>query len=109
MSDFISKALLCGLGLASLTKDTIQKAAEDLVDQCKLSEEEGRRLVKELQRRSAQAQKALEKQVNTGVHKVLENLNLLEIVTERMQGAKAAGKRVKKSRPRDAAPKARAR
>ena len=52
--------MLCGLGLASLTKDAIQKSADDLVKQSKISEEEGRRLVKDLQRHSAQAQKALE-------------------------------------------------
>ncbi len=75
MSDLISRALLCGLGLASLTKDAVQKTVEDFVDQSKISEEEGRRLVKELQRRSTQAQKALEKKVETAVYKVLKNLN----------------------------------
>ena len=63
MSDLISRALLSGLGLASLTKDAIKKTAEDLVDQSKLSEEEGRKLVEDLQRRSTQAQKALEKKI----------------------------------------------
>ena len=57
MSDTISKALLCGLGLASLTKDAIQKTAEDLVNQSKISEEEGRKLVKDLQRRSKQCKR----------------------------------------------------
>jgi polyhydroxyalkanoate synthesis regulator phasin len=76
VSDIISRALLCGLGLANLTKDAIQKTAEELVDQSKISEEEGRKLVKDLQRRSVQAEKALEKKVETAVHKVLKNLNL---------------------------------
>jgi len=92
LSDLISRALLCGLGLASLTKDAIRKTAEDLVDQSKLSEEEGRRLVKELQRRSTQAQKALEKKVEIAVHKVLKNFNL-EIIKDRPKEAKAAVKR----------------
>jgi len=105
MSDFISKALLCGLGLASLTKETIQKTAEELVDQCKLSETEGRRLVKELQRRSTQAQKALEKVGNSAVHAMLKNLNLVAIVADRMNGAKIAdtgGRKSPKSRARKA-------
>jgi polyhydroxyalkanoate synthesis regulator phasin len=76
MSDIISRAVLCGLGLANLTKDAIKKTAEDLVDQSKISEEEGRKLVKELQRRSVQAEKALEKKVETAVHKALGKLNL---------------------------------
>jgi len=76
MSDLISRALLSGLGLASLTKDAIKKTAEDLVDSSKLSEEEGRKLVEDLQRRSTQAQKALEKKIESSVHKVLKKLNL---------------------------------
>ena len=52
MSDTMSKALLCGLGLASLTKDTIEKTVEELIKQSKITEEEGKRVLKELPRRS---------------------------------------------------------
>jgi polyhydroxyalkanoate synthesis regulator phasin len=99
MSDLITRALLSGLGLASLTKDAIQKTAEDLVNKSNLSEEEGRRLVKELHRRSTKAQKDLEKTVETAVNKLLKNLNLA-IVSERPKGAKAAPKKAGKSRQR---------
>ncbi len=92
MSDVISRALLCGLGLASLTKEAIEKTAKDFVDHSKISEEEGRRLVKELQRRSTQAQKALEKTVETAVHKVLKNFNL-EIIKDKPKEAKASAKK----------------
>ncbi|MGD0769614.1 MAG: hypothetical protein ABSB42_15635 [Tepidisphaeraceae bacterium] len=92
MSDLISRALLCGLGLASLTKDAIRKTAEEFVDQSKISEAEGRRLVKELQRRSTQAQKALEKKVEIAVRKVLKNFNL-EIIKDKPKEAKAAAKK----------------
>jgi polyhydroxyalkanoate synthesis regulator phasin len=93
MSDVFTKALLSGLGLASLTKDAIKKTVEDLVDKSKISEEEGRRLVKDFQRRSAQTQKDVEKKVKTAVNKVLKNLNLT-IVSDRPKGAgrKRAGK-----------------
>ncbi len=99
MSDIISRALLCGLGLANLTKDAIQKTAEELVDQSKLTEEEGRRLIKDLQRRSVQAEKALEKKVETAVHKVLKNLNL-QVIHDRPKaaGKKKAGKKSGKKR-----------
>jgi polyhydroxyalkanoate synthesis regulator phasin len=92
LSDLISRALLSGLGLASLTKDAIKKTAEDLVDQSKLSEEEGRKLVEDLQRRSTQAQKALEKKIESSVHKVLKKLNLA-IIHDPPKGAKASGKK----------------
>ena len=92
MSDLISRALLCGLGLASLTKDAIRKTAEDLVDRSKISEEEGRRLVKDLQRRSTQAQKTLETKVEIAVRKVLKNFNL-EIIKDKPKEAKAVAKK----------------
>ena len=105
MSDVISRALLCGLGLASLTKDAIQKTAKDLVDQSKISEAEGRRLVKDLQRRSKQAQKALEKHADAAVHSVFRNLDLAAIINDRLKGAKPAAKSAKKTRRRSAATK----
>ncbi|MGA2582532.1 MAG: hypothetical protein ABSG31_04570 [Tepidisphaeraceae bacterium] len=92
MKDVFTKALLSGLGLASLTKDAIQKTAEDLVDRSKLSEEEGKRIVKELHRRSTQAQKAIESKIEKSVHKVLKQLNL-EIIKNPAKGAKSAKKK----------------
>jgi len=106
MSDLISKALLCGLGLASLTKDAIQKTVEDLVEESKISEAEGRRLIKDLQRRSTQAQKTLEKHVDTTVHRVLTSLDLTGMIIDRLQGkkgtkgVKAKGKRKPKAQRR---------
>jgi polyhydroxyalkanoate synthesis regulator phasin len=106
MSDLLSKALLCGLGLASLTKDAIQKAVEDLIRRSKISEEEGRKLVKDLQRRSTLAQKALEKQIDSATHKALQHLNLPTIISDRLKDADSAGKGARKSRRRGAASKA---
>jgi polyhydroxyalkanoate synthesis regulator phasin len=92
MNDLFTRALLSGLGLANLTKDAIRKTAEDLVDQSKLSEEEGRRLVKDLHRRSTQAQKAIETKIESSVRKVLKQFNL-EIVKNPPKGGKSAGKK----------------
>ena len=104
MNDGISKALLCGLGLASLTKDAIQKTVEDLVKRSKITEEEGKKLIKGLQQRSKQARGALEKQVDKAVHKVFEHLDLSAIINDRLKGAKP--KAAKKSRRRRGASKA---
>jgi polyhydroxyalkanoate synthesis regulator phasin len=91
MSDMFTKALLSGLGLASLTKDAIKKTVEDLVDRSKISEEEGRRLVKDFQRRSTETQKDVEKKVKTAVNKVLKNLNL-EVVSAGSKRGKSGRK-----------------
>jgi polyhydroxyalkanoate synthesis regulator phasin len=76
MSDLISRAVLCGLGLASLSKDAIQKTAEDFIEQSKLSEEEGRRLVKEIHRKASQIQKTLDKKVEDAVNHALRGLDV---------------------------------
>jgi len=109
MNEVISKALLCGLGLVSLTKDAIQKTAEDLVKQSKISEEEGKRVVKDLQRRSKQAKKALEKEVDADVHKLLQNVDLTAIINDRLKAAKPAARTAKKVRRRNGATKTRSR
>jgi polyhydroxyalkanoate synthesis regulator phasin len=109
LSDVMGKALLCGLGLASLTKDAIQKTAEDLVKQSKISEEEGRKLVKDLQGRSKRAQKALEKEVDSAVHKLFQNLDLAAIINDRLKDAKPPAKAAKKTRRRGGAVKTRSR
>ena len=96
MNDLISKALLCGLGLASLTKDSIQKTVEDLVEKSEISEEEGRRLVKELQQRSKKVQKALENEVDAAVHKLLQKLDLTTIINDRLKDVKPTKKKAAK-------------
>jgi len=88
MRDLMNRALLVGIGLASLTKDAIQKTAEDLVNRSKISEDEGRKLVKNLQQRSAKAQKALEKHVDSAVHMVFDNMNVAAMVSDRLNTAK---------------------
>lgn len=98
MNDEMSRALFCGLGLASLTKDAIQKTVEDLVEQSKVSEEEGRRLASELQRRSKQAQKALKKEVDATVQKLFQNLDLAAIINGRVKNSKPAAKAKKRAR-----------
>ena len=105
MSDSIRNALISGLGLASLTKVAIQKTAQRVAKDSNLSEEEGRRLVKELRRRSTKAQRAMEKTVETAVNKLLKHLNLA-IVRDRAKGAKSARRAASNSRRRGSASKA---
>jgi len=94
LSNMVSKVLLTGLGLASLTKEAIQKSVNDLVDQSTISEQEGRKLLKELQQRSAHAQRDLEKKIDTAVDKALKSLGLTRTSTLNKR-AKAAKKRTK--------------
>ena len=105
MGDLIGKALLSGLGLASLTKEAIQKTADDLIKKSNLSEEEGRRVAKDWRRRSTKAQKDLEKTVEKTVNKLLKNLDLAIVSTKAKRG-QAAKKAAHKSPRRRGASKA---
>src|SRR6185436_7943837 len=79
MNEMISKAILSGLGFASLTGDAIRQTARDLVRRSKLSEKEGKRLVKDFQRRSVHAEKSLKKNVDSAVRSTLKHLDLKPI------------------------------
>jgi polyhydroxyalkanoate synthesis regulator phasin len=79
MNELITKAVLSGLGFASLTGEVMRDTVNDLVKRSKLSEAEGKRLVKNLQRRSAVAERTLKKNVNAAVDKALKQLDLERI------------------------------
>ena len=100
MKEIISKAILSGLGFASLTRDAIVETANDLVKQSKLSESEGRRLVKDFQHRSARVQKAFEKKVESAVH---EALQYLEPANMKRKSGKTKAKRAASHRHKRAA------
>jgi polyhydroxyalkanoate synthesis regulator phasin len=99
MSDMITKAILSGIGLASLTTEAIRKTAQDLVDQSKLSEDEGKRLVKEFEKRSKHAQKTVEKKVTDAVHKVFNELDPSKIqsLLKGGSGKKKSGAKTRRS------------
>ena len=92
MNDKITKAILSGLGFASLTGDAIRETAQSLVKQSKLSEKEGRRLVKEFQQRSATVEKALAKKVDEAVRKALDACDVATS-TPRAKSKNATAKR----------------
>ena len=105
MSDLISRALLCGLGLASLSKDAIQKTAEDFIEQSKISEEEGKKLVKEIHRKALKVQKSLDKKVEDAVNHALRGLDVA-VVKLPHKGAKAVPKKPLRARTKGAKKKA---
>lgn len=76
MKSTISKAILSGIGFANLAKEAIRQTVDDLVSQSKLSEAEGKRVVAAFERKSAHAQRHLQKKVETAVHQVLSELDV---------------------------------
>jgi polyhydroxyalkanoate synthesis regulator phasin len=98
MNEMISRAILSGLGFASLTRDAIRQTAQHLVKRSKLSEDEGRRLVKDFQKRSARAQKVLEKKVNVAVRKALKQVGLERAGTAAKRAAAGAKRAARPTR-----------
>ncbi len=76
MTDVIKKAILTGVGLASLTADKIKETVDELKEKGNLSEKEGRELAENLLKQSDQTQKDLEKRVQKEIAKVLGKLDL---------------------------------
>jgi len=77
MIDLIKKTLLTGVGLAVMTKDKVEELGRDLVDQAKLSENEGRDFLDNLMKQSEAARDEFESRVNALVKKAVEGLNLV--------------------------------
>ena len=76
MKDFLRRALLFGIGITSMTKEKVEEFANKTAKENNLSEEEGRKLVKELLNRSDEAKKNLEKQVATFAKDKLDELEV---------------------------------
>jgi len=76
MLDSIHKMFLAGVGFAAMTKDKIDEHIKELVEKGKLTEKEGREMAEDVLKKSEQARKDLQKQVEEYVQKVLNKLQI---------------------------------
>ncbi len=76
MSDLITKTILTGLGLVSLTKEKAEELVKDLIKEGKVSESEGSKFVKKLLEKAEDSKKTIEKQMEKIVYDVLKKLNV---------------------------------
>ena len=76
MFDLIKKAMFTGIGMAALTKEKIEEIAADFIQKGNLSENEGRKLVDELMKKSEESQEEIKKQLDALVHAALEKMQL---------------------------------
>ena len=80
MMDLFKKAVLAGIGVASLTMEKVEELSKDLIDKGKLSEQEGEKFLQEMQKRAEESREALKQQTD----------KLVESALDRMQLAKAS-------------------
>ena len=77
MPDLIKKTLLTGIGLALKTWDEVEDLAKELVDKGKMSEKDGRKFLKDLEKRYEETQKKLEARVEKTVREFLKKSNMV--------------------------------
>ena len=77
MFELIKKTMLTGVGMAVMTKDKVEELARELAKEGNIPEKEGKELVDELLKKSEQAKKDLETNMEGIVQKVLGKLNLV--------------------------------
>ena len=76
MFDLIKKAMFTGLGVAYLTKEKLEELSKELIEKGKLSENEGREFVEELRKKSDEAKKGVQEQVEKIVTKTMKKMNV---------------------------------
>ena len=77
MPDLIKKTLMTGVGLALKTWDEVEDLAKELIDKGKMSEKEGSKFIKDLQKRYEDTQQKLETRVEQAVGKFLKKANVV--------------------------------
>lgn len=76
MIDIIKKAVLTGIGVASLTKEKVEELSKELIDKGKLSEQEGEKFVQDMLSRAEESRKAWQNQTDQLVKNALEKMQL---------------------------------
>ncbi|MBW6520804.1 MAG: phasin family protein [Desulfoarculaceae bacterium] len=77
MIELIKKAMLTGLGMASLTKDKIEEIGRDFIEQGKLSQQEGEKLMEELRARAEESKLEIKKQIEQRIEEILKKMDLV--------------------------------
>lgn len=77
MFDLVRKSLLTGIGLALKTKDEVEDMVKELQKKGKMSETEGRKFLKDVQKRYDETQEKLEKRVEDAVKDFLKKTKIV--------------------------------
>jgi polyhydroxyalkanoate synthesis regulator phasin len=77
MSDLLKKTLLTWVGLALQAWDEVENLAKDFVKKGEMTEEEGNKFIKDLQKRYEETQKKLEARVEKAVKDFLKKTDVV--------------------------------
>lgn len=79
MIELIKKAVLTGVGIASLTKDKIEDLGKELIEKGKLSEQEGDKFIQEMLGRAEESRETMKKQTETLVQNTIAKMKLARV------------------------------
>jgi polyhydroxyalkanoate synthesis regulator phasin len=77
MFDLVKKSMLAGVGLALKAWDEVEELANEMVEQGKMTEKEGRKFLDELHGRYEDTQKKLEARVEKSVKELLKKADVV--------------------------------
>lgn len=94
MEDLFKKVINAGVGFVSITTDRVQTTIDKLVQDSKLSEQEGRKIMDDLKKNADTKRKEFEKQISGVAAKVLKGVGVapnadLEDLKRSVKGTKA--------------------
>jgi len=76
MKETLEKMFYLGAGAAFMTKEKLEKMKTDLIDQGKITREEGKQFVEELSKKSEAAKTQLEEKIQKTVEAQLQKINV---------------------------------
>lgn len=79
MIDLIKKAVLTGVGVASLTKEKIEDLAKELIVKGKMSEQEGEKLIEEMLSRAEESRNSMKSQTESLVQNTIAKMQLARV------------------------------
>jgi polyhydroxyalkanoate synthesis regulator phasin len=77
MLDIVKKAMLTGIGMALLAKDEVEELAREVVEKGKMTEQDGKKFLHELQSRYEDVQDKLEDRVEKSVRDILKKMDVV--------------------------------
>jgi polyhydroxyalkanoate synthesis regulator phasin len=93
--DIAKKALLTGIGLALTAKDEAEDLTRELEKKLNLNEEEGKKFLKDIQKRYEETQDKLEARVEKAVQKFLKKADI--VTTDELKALKKEIRDLKQS------------
>ncbi|MET4109121.1 hypothetical protein [Hymenobacter sp. UYP22] len=96
MEDLFKKFINAGVGFVSLTNERVQKSIDTLVQESKLSEQEGAKIMDDLKKNTDAKRKELEKQAQGLAARLLKTVGVapnadVEELKRTVKGSKASG------------------